>query len=158
MCHRNRMPRDHTVALQRRYPWRLALMALSLAIVAHASRPSAAEGDDPGKDLYVQSCAPCHGLAGKGGAAEAAPVAAFLTTPPPDLTQLAKNNKGDFPFIRVMEVIDGRQMLSRAHGTSEMPVWGEQFSKTGARRSQGAEVVAGRVLLLTEYVRSIQEK
>jgi hypothetical protein len=98
-------------------------------------------------------------MVGKGGVAEAGPVAAFLKTPPPDLTQLAKNNKGAFPFVRVMEVIDGRQMLSRAHGTTEMPVWGDVFNRAaGAQRPQGAEVVSGRVLLLTEYVRSIQQK
>lgn len=156
--YQHRTPRGFATRLQGMHPWYSALTALLLAALSFLPRVAAAEGNDPGKDLYVQTCAPCHGLAGMGGIAETGPVAAFLKTAPPDLTQLAKNNKGDFPFIRVMEVIDGRQMLSRAHGTTEMPIWGEVFSKSGGRRSQGSEVVAGRVLLLTEYVRSIQEK
>lgn len=150
----NRLRVNRAVRLRSRSPVFVAL-ALSLAMLVHSPVNSLAQEKHPGRDLYVQSCAPCHGVVGKGGVAESGPVGATLKTPPPDLTLVAKNNKGDFPFLMVMEVIDGRKILSRAHGTSEMPVWGAVFK---AEAWNSDPVVAGKVLLLTEYIRSIQEK
>ena len=54
------------------------------------------------------------------------PLANLLTEKPAALTQLAKENGGKFPRIKVMRQIDGRDTV-RAHGTSDMPVWGESF-------------------------------
>ncbi len=53
---------------------------------------------EPSADEFRNSCASCHGVDGKG--------AGFLTRlfrgiDPGDLSQLAKNNDGDFPFDRV---------------------------------------------------------
>ena len=50
-----------------------------------------------------------------------------LTKRPIDLTALARNNGGKFDFDQVKKRIDGRNM-PRAHGTSQMPVWGQWFS------------------------------
>jgi hypothetical protein len=46
----------------------------------------------------------------------------------PDLTTLAKNNKGVFPLRRVMSAIDGTRKV-RGHGDPAMPVWGEVFKE-----------------------------
>ena len=35
---------------------------------------------------------------------------------------------GHFPFLRVLEMIDGRNMIE-VHGTREMPVWGESLTR-----------------------------
>ena len=56
------------------------------------------------------------------------PCRACSKTPPPNLTLLAKNNGGHFPFLRVLEMIDGRNMIE-VHGTREMPVWGESLTR-----------------------------
>jgi hypothetical protein len=37
-----------------------------------------------------------------------------------DLTVLAKNNNGAFPYNRVYEMIDGRNSTISSHGTREM--------------------------------------
>jgi mono/diheme cytochrome c family protein len=74
---------------------------------------------DPGEIEFLSSCAPCHGAEGKGNG----PMGAALKAIPPDLTVLAKNNGGVFPFSNVYEVIDGRKAVA-AHGTREMPAWG----------------------------------
>jgi hypothetical protein len=80
-------------------------------------------GEISGADEYYRLCSSCHGEEGRGDG----PIAASLKTPPPNLTVLAKNNDGHFPFIRVLEVIDGRG-ITAAHGPREMPVWGESLT------------------------------
>lgn len=64
----------------------LALVLTVLAGQALAqARPAAF---DPGKREFDNSCASCHGSAGKGDG----PLVPFLTRSPPDLTLLAKRN------------------------------------------------------------------
>jgi mono/diheme cytochrome c family protein len=105
---------------------------------------------DPAMDLakktYLRSCANCHGPKGRGDG----PLAKLLTKGAPDLTQIAKRNKGVFPFLEVMTIIDGRKEIG-AHGSLEMPTWGEIF------RDQDVEKALGRIVNLTLYVHSIQE-
>ena len=113
-----------------------------------------------GKVEYNYNCASCHGESGAGDG----PMAAELTTPPSDLQQISKNNGGVFPFDRVYQLIDGRETL-RAHGTSDMPIWGRDYAAdamamSGQReRGQGSieAAIAGRVLSLVYYVQSIQK-
>jgi hypothetical protein len=56
------------------------------------------------------------------------PVAKSLSEPPTDLTKLSEGNKGVFPLSRIYEVIDGRIQVE-IHGTREMPVWGETYTR-----------------------------
>lgn len=81
-------------------------------------------GEISGADEYYRLCATCHGEGGRGDG----PMARVLKTPPPNLTLLAKNNGGHFPFLRVLQMIDGRNMIE-VHGSREMPVWGESLSR-----------------------------
>jgi mono/diheme cytochrome c family protein len=70
-----------------------------------------------GKQMYVNYCAPCHGVDGRGRG----PVAPALRAAPVDLTLLAKLNRGKFPDTHVVTVLElGSEMPS--HGTVEMPV------------------------------------
>ena len=85
---------------------------------------AAEAGEISGADEYYRLCAVCHGENGRGNG----PMWRMLKTPPPNLTLLAKNNGGHFPFLRVLEMIDGRNMIE-AHGSREMPVWGESLSR-----------------------------
>lgn len=81
-------------------------------------------GEISGADEYYRLCAVCHGEGARGDG----PMSRMLKTPPPNLTLLAKNNGGHFPFLRVLEMIDGRNMIE-VHGTREMPVWGVSLTR-----------------------------
>ena len=82
------------------------------------------KGEISGAFEYYRLCAVCHGEGGRGDG----PMARVLKTPPPNLTLLAKNNGGHFPFLRVLEMIDGRSMIE-AHGSRDMPIWGESLTR-----------------------------
>jgi mono/diheme cytochrome c family protein len=66
---------------------------------------------------YQRNCAVCHGIDGRGDGI----MRQYLTLPPANLRQLAKNNGGKFPFWGVYEKITGQSEV-RAHGTREMPI------------------------------------
>ena len=75
-----------------------------------------------GGELYHNLCGSCHGLEGKGDG----PAAGALNKVVPDLTMLAANNNGVYPLERVEETITGKARVV-AHGSIDMPVWGQQF-------------------------------
>ena len=108
-----------------------------------------------GQIKYQKYCATCHGPAGKGDGE----MAKFLVFKPADLTQLGKQNKGEFPFWRVYRAIDGREIV-RGHGSREMPLWGFVFQvEEGANGTTTQEdLIRGRVWQLVYYLESIQEK
>src|SRR5512140_2542413 len=81
-----------------------------------------AEDFDIGKSEFQSSCASCHGSDARGKG----PVSDQLKTPPPDLTVLARNNNGVFPTNAIYEAIYELKTIP-AHGTREMPIWGERF-------------------------------
>lgn len=101
-----------------------------------------------GADMYKTWCASCHGTEGKGDG----PAAAALKKSPADLTQLAKKNGGKFPTERVRDYIDGTKATA-AHGSREMPVWGDFFHHLGDEST-----VTYRVVTLANYVQSLQAK
>lgn len=82
--------------------------------------PLAAQDLAAGKELFLSRCAACHGAGGQGDG----PMAALISIPVANLTQLAARNGGDFPRVRVVQTIDGR-VLPRGHGgDGPMPVFG----------------------------------
>jgi len=76
-----------------------------------------------GHHIFVAKCAACHGENGRGTGI----YAAQLTTRPADLSVLAKNNQGVFPFWRVYEAISGNELMP-AHGSRDMPIWGQELA------------------------------
>ncbi len=127
----------------------LAAAALLLALPGLSS----AQGGT-GKARFEQYCSSCHGTDAKGDG----PLANLLTTKPIDLTQLAKKNGGKFPGTKVMHDIDGRDTV-RAHGTSDMPVWGENFKIAGTQPANVRETATrAKVQRIVQYIQSIQEK
>jgi mono/diheme cytochrome c family protein len=102
-----------------------------------------------GPDLFHFYCATCHGRDGKG----AGPVAAALKVSPPDLTKIARRNGGVFPRERVTAFIanDGA-VLSPAHGTSDMPVWGPVFRSLDPSDTKATI----RITNLVAHVESLQ--
>ncbi len=125
-----------------------------------ASMLSDAQAADVGKQEYIDSCASCHGENGKGGG----PVAGFLKQKVPDLTVLAKNSAGVFPFARVYDVIDGRRTVA-VHGQRDMPIWGKTYTEEVAKYGEGIvsaeefrSIARGRIIALIGYIYSLQEK
>lgn len=94
----------------------LVRLAVTLAIAAGPVWAQS-NGMTEGRDLFLYFCAECHG---KDGASQG-PMAEMMALRPPDLTQLAARNNGEFPTEAVAKQIDGR-MLIAAHG--DMPVFG----------------------------------
>lgn len=116
---------------------------------------------DVGKEEYQANCAACHGSSGKGDG----PQAEMLATKPADLSMLAKKNGGEFPDSRVYEMIDGRLMVA-AHGSREMPVWGDEFQLEETRSprddstqgfSEREARVNARIKALVDYLKGLQQ-
>lgn len=77
-----------------------------------------------GGELFVELCAACHGVSGQGDG----PAASALAKPVSNLTVLAAENDGVFPTKEVTNSITGESHVV-AHGTIEMPVWGQRFEE-----------------------------
>jgi mono/diheme cytochrome c family protein len=128
----------------------ILLLAAPLLIALPAQ---AAETDNPSKALYLRYCGACHGPGGKGDGI----AGTFMRPKPTDLTQLAKKAKGEFPFLQVMEAIDGRNSV-QAHGDPDMPVWGEIFQEQSSWDMTRRAEVRGKLMVIADYLRSVQEK
>jgi len=102
-----------------------------------------------GREMYMQYCASCHGKDGRGDG----PAATALKVAPTDLTTLAQK-QGSFPELRVARVIEGSDNMA-AHGSREMPIWGEVFNRMDAG---GAATMKLRIGNLTQYLKSLQVK
>jgi mono/diheme cytochrome c family protein len=113
----------------------------------------AADETSAGRATYVRYCGACHGPQGRGDGV----AGTFMRPKPPDLTQLARKNDGKFPLQRVIATIDGRETV-RAHGDPDMPVWGEIFGAEAHGEMTRRAEVQGKLLLIAEYLRSIQEE
>ena len=139
-------------------------LSLSLVLALGTTTTSAQEKKEPSKsirrvpvtdartmdghELFDYYCAVCHGKDAKGGG----PAADALKKAPADLTQISRKAGGKFPEIHVMRVIKGDDAVG-AHGSRDMPVWGELFRSL--RSKEDADL---RVNALLKYVESIQAK
>jgi mono/diheme cytochrome c family protein len=101
--------------------------------------------------LFDFYCASCHGRDGKGHG----PTAPALKTPPPDLTTIARSLGGSVPTARVEALIaDGGTLLTPAHGSKDMPVWGPIFRALDARDA----LATIRISNVVAYLESMQAK
>jgi hypothetical protein len=57
----------------------------------------------------------------------------------------------------VYGIIDGRNDI-KAHGTRDMPIWGEEFRLQAGSSSIAQSEVRGRILELVYFLQSIQAK
>ena len=101
-----------------------------------------------GQQLFGHYCAVCHGNDAKG----TGPAADALKKGPADLTQIARKSGGTFPEVHVMRVIKGDDTVG-AHGSRDMPIWGELFTSL-----KGKETAELRVNALMRYLEKIQAK
>jgi len=126
------------------------LIVIAIFFVATTNLQLAADSFDQkesGYDYYLDSCAACHAIDGKGKG----PMSEKLTHKPKDLTLLAEENGGSFPETMVYQIIDGRRVVL-SHGTSEMPVWGRRFKIIEGNE----QAVDRRISKIVEYIESIQ--
>jgi mono/diheme cytochrome c family protein len=131
-------------------------LLVAFAMLAVAQKPVVKNVPAPqtspasGKEMYVNYCASCHGITGKGNG----PAAPALKVPPPDLTTLSRRSQAKFPAAHVYQVIKGDATMP-AHGSKDMPVWGPVFSSM----SKGDQaLVQLRISNLTKYIESLQVK
>lgn len=99
---------------------------------------------DFGGNMYRAYCASCHGVDGRGQG----PVTPTLKGTPPDLTRL-RGDDGKFPTGRIQHLL---LTPEAAHGSAEMPVWGNLFRST----HEDPMVVRLRVANLTRYLEGMQ--
>ncbi len=114
-----------------------------------------AEEELIGSEEYRISCLNCHGVGGQGDG----PMTGLMTQKPTDLTVLAKNNQGEYPFLRVYQTIDGRVAVP-SHGEREMPIWGVRYLVEDAARYGGfggEDVVRAKILQLVYYIQQLQQ-
>lgn len=143
---------------------RLAMLGVSIGFVAFAQTPTKAgpRGNiAAGKELFHQHCSTCHGVDAKGakGTGSQGPGANYdpqsiepeRRVPPADLTVLSAGNAGKFPADRVKDAIYNKDSIP-AHGTRDMPAWGDVFYLLKDR----PKVLEKRVRDLTAYIESIQ--
>jgi mono/diheme cytochrome c family protein len=129
-----------------------AMCVLSLL----ASATLAQQKTDLGKREYDNNCAACHGRDGKGGGS----ITDLLKRSPPDLTTMTKRNGGIFPVASAYDVIEG---AGGAHGSRDMPIWGQEYSQKAAEYYMDVPYnqeayVRVRLLSLVEYLNRLQVK
>ena len=122
---------------------------------------TAAFSEDTGKRDFMAYCSSCHGTDGKGKG----PMYLSTPTKPTDLTLLAQEHSGYFPYLRVRKVIDGRIEKGNnnvAHMKGNMPVWGDVFTARKSNSAAGelhSEAQAKmRILDIVDYLVSIQQQ
>jgi mono/diheme cytochrome c family protein len=153
-------PEVRTEEIMRRNLFLAGLAAAVVAGVAYANQSTAKTVTIPvsnaplnnGKQMYVNYCAPCHGVEGKGNG----PAAAALKKQPTDLAVLSRNNGGKFPSTHIASVLQFGA-VNPSHGTAEMPVWGPVLGSVDSPPSE-ANVRALRISNLCRYLQTLQEK
>jgi hypothetical protein len=127
----------------------VAVAFVSLAAIAGSGVEDRAKGD------YLNHCGSCHGEDGTGNG----PMAEGLKSKPTDLTLLSKNNGGHFPYTRIRDTIDGtwESGLVRAHGSREMPVWGDVFQASEKLSDDAFIRARAKITNIVDYIASIQK-
>jgi mono/diheme cytochrome c family protein len=129
----------------------LLLVTTSGAVYAQSKQvkmePATSSNAWKGDALYSEFCAVCHGVDGRGNG----PAAAALKSNPTDLTLIRRHNNGKFPVLHMQRVIGGEDAVA-AHGSKQMPTWGDTFKAISANGTF-AEM---RVNALVDYLQKIQ--
>jgi mono/diheme cytochrome c family protein len=139
---------------------RLAILAVSMGagLVASAQTPTKTAPKAnlaAGGELFHKNCSVCHGVDGKGPGPgsmyDPESIEPAKRVKPADLTVLSERNSRKFPADRVRDAIYFKGSIP-AHGTPDMPAWGNVFYLLKTRPN----VLEERVRDLTAYIESIQ--
>jgi len=127
----------------------LILAGLTILFVSTiAAKKNPAIGPS-GRDIYMDRCGVCHGDDGKGNG----PAVGSLKVAPADLTLLTMRYGGTFPTEQVKKIV-GDWVEITAHGSREMPIWGDLFHP---KRAADQQIANDRFKSLVVYLESIQQ-
>jgi mono/diheme cytochrome c family protein len=124
----------------------LAVAALAVSGAAAQEPPA-----HPGEAVYRQYCGACHGI----GADGKGPLATILEPKPADLRAIAARRDGVFPDAEIVRIVDGRDPIV-AHGTRDMPVWGERLRDEVGLGPTTEARTRGTLNLIVQYLKSVQ--
>lgn len=129
----------------------VAVLVFFHATAAAAQTGARAEILKEGQDEFVENCVACHGADATG----LGDLGQKLIKRPRDLTLIARNNGGKFPFWRVFEIIAGEKPVE-GHDTMHMPEYIQRMRRDDFK--PGYHQAHVRVLILTHYLESIQKE
>jgi hypothetical protein len=133
---------------------------IKMLLIACTINGSFVLAEDTGKTDFLTLCSSCHGMDGKGKG----PMHLTTETKPTNLTLLSQSHGGNFPYLQVRRVIDGRVEKGNtpSHFKCDMPAWGDVFVGTKGNspdaRMHGEVVAKMRILNIVDYLASIQEQ
>jgi mono/diheme cytochrome c family protein len=105
-----------------------------------------------GHQMFTAYCAVCHGANGKGNG----PAAQAMKVPPTDLTLLSQKSGGTFPANHVAMVLQFG-IENSAHGSAQMPIWGDLMRTLAPSASDGDTLVHQRINNIVDYIKQIQK-
>jgi len=123
-----------------------AVIVLVVSALVASAAHTPPKGGVEGRVLYGRYCASCHGI----GADGHGPVASVLTRSPSDLRRLDDRFGRPLDAARIARWVDGREDVV-AHGTREMPVWGDRFHAPEAG-------IDPRIRAIVAYLETLQER
>jgi hypothetical protein len=131
-------------------PFLVVAAAMAIAIAASAVR---ANDLVQGHAYYLRYCASCHGVNADGQGS----MARVLKAQPSDLRKLGQKYGMPLPGAQIARYIDGRADIE-AHGSRDMPVWGERFYDIWSAKREGTADLQKRIDMIITYLNSIQQK
>jgi mono/diheme cytochrome c family protein len=129
----------------------LLFPVLGIAQSTASAKPGQEAAAKEAKQMFMDYCASCHGVSGKGDG----PAAQALKIRPADLTTLAVRNGSRFPEMRVLGAIKAGPRVP-SHGSETMPVWGPIFLEVTGAATEGE--VQLKIFNLMEYIKTLQVK
>jgi mono/diheme cytochrome c family protein len=128
----------------------------------YLSTPTPAPWQSPSAEMIAQGradfnkhCAPCHSEDAKGNGPELKVIPGIK---PKDLTTIAAQNGGVFPYRDVEDTIDGRKIIP-SHKRFDMPFWGVNFQQQGQEFTPQSEAQARkRIDAIVDYIATLQRQ
>ncbi|MHA7836224.1 MAG: c-type cytochrome [bacterium] len=114
---------------------RRASALLLVLLLLGGATASAGEPPHPGREAYLRYCSACHGEEADGDG----PVANVLSPRPPALTKL--HEKFGRPLATDLAAYLSGTTGPRAHGPSDMPVWGRVLRETQPGQREADDVL-----------------
>jgi mono/diheme cytochrome c family protein len=134
--------------------WKSSFLAVAAAMAVMLAASAVGANDlVQGRVYYVRYCASCHGVNADGRG----PMAPVLKAQPSDLRKLGQKYGMPLPAAQIARYIDGRADVE-AHGSRDMPVWGERFYDIWSAKREGTADLQKRIDLIITYLNSIQQK
>ena len=111
-----------------------------------------------GRAIFVQMCSNCHGMEGDGDGE----IADLFKVKPRALSQLSKDNGGEYPFDLVYRTLKATSKV-KGHGDTAMPIWGDFFMAEEILNDPSIDekesfIILGKMLSVIYYIETLQEE